>query len=275
MKKLLPIILILISCSCKNENNGLKVSESVNKYHELMKSLNYTPPTPDSVKMVGRGQKPIKQFYHKAVRTYVQYQNTKGLAFEVPIERLAMGGGSDLKSIWGSAYFNVGTQLRWVQFGYATSKDYGLLPAFYVWNITPLYGQIATPINYLGDNNNINYDSKTPIRFELKNKPGTTWWVFSRGGIAMFEVDLETDVIGQTNVSTESHGADSFGTELHVNYYQVLQDGIWINVANGVTDGGGSWGMQGKNQISTYNISEFTVGGRTAISAGVYLWGQP
>lgn len=281
-KQFLFLIAILFFISCKKENKPveneaiepahllptLKNSDAIAKYGEIVRE-NYRPPGERDI-----SASKIMQYYHVGATTYHSYANAKGLAAETHVLKLRMGP-SKIKSFWIAFYYPAimpdgTTEVHWVQWGYAVHKDWGLMSALYVFSITK-GGYAPIDVRFINDHADLKYDSKNKVRFEIVNITGTTWWQFKRNGLVITEVDLRTQTASTSQVMTESNGAPDFGTVLNVSYYQVMNGDTWENVPNGYSTASNEWNIQGRNQISTFNLSQFTMGG-TPKSFDSILW---
>lgn len=206
------------------------------------------------------------------------FRNYNGVAMAVNVERLRVGN-SKIKSCWIAFYYHVtmpdGTiEQRWIQWGYAIHKQWGLIPAFYVYRINPTYVLAPLTINYINNNVPLSF-GKTPVRFEIRNKPGTTFWICSRDGQDVLEVDLLTNIADdRLQVMTESWGDDTFSPVLNIKYMEALKNGAWNKIQIGIVDGYKPWNIEGQNQIPILGISEFNMGGLVKDLNAYNLWGQ-
>lgn len=280
--KTIFLIVVLFITSCKKDYSSKEPITSEKstiddkRAYEIMKSIYGEKNNP-----AARG---TNQFYHVCAQSYIYGQEilSHGMAAEADVIKLRLGT-ANIKSWWIAFYYHYdtlgGTQTDWIQWGYAVSKDFGLFPAFFVYHISgPLGSGIASPltINYFPNSAPLVYGTK--VRFELKNRPGSTFWTCLRNGVALSEVDLHTDVAqGIYQSCTESWGDNSFPQKIHITYDDYFYNEQWNHLPIGIVQGG-QWNLQGQNQIPAYQLSEHDHGGKPI--ANTYpradiLWGTP
>ena len=223
------------------------------------------------------------QFYHTCARILEDQTGgqVKGIAVLVNVEKLRLGNAK-IKSWWLAGRYHYyttnpntgqsGWQTDWVQWGYAVDKG-GLFQAFYVYHVGGVlgYGQ-AAPLDIIYSNEIVPLDYRTDVRFEIKNIPGTTYWSCSRNNQIVFAVDLKVEVMdGSLESCTESWGSSSFGSIVHADYFDYFIAGQWSHLWTAQI-ASASWGIRGRNQDSTFAISEHEFGGRYEEITNYYLW---
>jgi hypothetical protein len=217
------------------------------------------------------------QFYHTIAKSYKEHtQGAEGFAFEVPIEKLSLNGGMT-KSCWAAMYVeyldtNSVLRTRWFQVGYGVDK-FGLFPAFYGYELTPQYSQVPPPIIYYPEANTPIEYTNEPVRFEMRRKPNTTWWIIARGGIDRFEANLGITHLRNIEIATESRASDRFSNILKIEYLDFFRDGVWHHVPTGYTSTQ-SWGIYGRNQNPSLRISQVLMGGALNTPYPGLLWNQ-
>jgi len=215
-------------------------------------------------------------FYHTCANGYAdQTSGSEGLAASVNVEKLRLGNAR-IKSWWIGAYYNItlpnGTVERdWVQWGYFVDRS-GLDQAFYVYSISPIYGQ-KWPLTIINQNPNAPaLTAGARVRFEIKHVDGTTFWSFLRDGQKIFDVDLGTTSFDGTLQScTESWGNNTFSNILHVDYLDMYKNGVWSHLPSG-NIGSIEWKLEGSRQRPEFKQSEHEFGGKLGTISDYLLW---
>lgn len=201
-------------------------------------------------------------------------ENLKGIAFEVDVKKLKLGGGVT-KSVWQRFNYRIFVdgiwRTRWVQFGYFVDR-FGLGRGFFVYDRTFGDAQIPPTIEYV---NEVELQVGSVSRFEMKNIEGTTWWNVLINGVIVFKADLGTEVgsnfppeAGSRNnvgVFTESRGVFTFNDVLEIYNIEYFKDGRWDKVPYGRTSGEG-W------NITPIGEAHFLIGGRGYVPSGTLIW---
>lgn len=281
----LVIVLIVISCWRVNETKEEKFitdQEAITLMHSFYDTANRV--VPEVPMPMARGK--TVNFYHVG-STYNRdrFNDTStvyGMAFETVVTKLRIGGDK-IKSNWMSMFYeytneNGQYQRDWVQWGYMVHGDWGLAPAFFVYHISGAIGYSIAgnlQINYYPTSKPLIYGEKT--RFEMRNKPGTTWWVFSRGGVDIMEVNLHAESAqGSFSVMTESWGGDNFAPQIKVEYVDYLIGspyGSWKNIPHSEIQQPRVWECKGSLQDNSLQTSAMLIGGRADESISYYqLW---
>jgi len=252
----------------------LSTKEGIKKYREAAISEGYQPPVHDIDSRVAKTIGRVANFYHLGAEGVIDkadivigepttIRNFTACRFSVPIKKIQAKGSEKIKSCWMAIDYYAtmpdgSKQLHWAQWGYATHRDWGLIPAFFIYRINPTYILSDFEIVYINNNVPLAYNGRndqTPTTFEIRNKPGTTVWIFSRSGQDIMEIDLRASIADLSlEVVTESWGGDSFSPELHITNVEIFKNGSWQKLNNGRKVGAGSWAINGTG------ISEFKVG---------------
>ncbi len=275
---ILIFVIALASCtkqvSNKTENIDKIGYEKMQKYYEgVDRNL------PSNV--AARRSNP-NQFYFTCADSWNEESRppSQGLAAEVDVVKLRLGS-ANMKSWWiaiTNYYTDAnGNQVKdWSQFGYAADKG-GIFPAYfrYRW-VNNQMGQAPPEIIYSGVS--VPLIANTKCRFEIKNIEGTTWWAFSRNGQEVFRADLEfSSATGIFEACTESWGASDFSPALTTSYLDLYRNGQWGHVTTGISNQY-TWGIAGKQQNNSFNVSQFVMGGGTPLipaNVTAWLWGKP
>ena len=166
------IVLMLFSCNRESKKAEqppaeitLKDSEGIKKYREEAIAEKYTPPVTDTGSLTAKTNARVASFYHLGATgrnpqsewftESLYFRNYKGVAMSTPVHKLRPGG-SKIKSCWIAFYYHVtmpdGTkEQRWIQWGYAVHKDWGLIPAFFIYRINPTYILSNYTFNMIND----------------------------------------------------------------------------------------------------------------------------
>lgn len=270
--KNLFIILFIFFVSCKSNT---KQNEGVVKHDA------------DSIESVSRGEDTTRldalmraanpnQFHHTCANGYEdQTRGSEGVAASANVVMLKLGKAK-IKSWWIGAYYYLDRpdgirEKDWVQWGYFVDRA-GLDQAFYVYSISPIYGQ-KWPLTIINQNSNAAPLVKnTTVRFEIKRVPETTFWSFLRDGEKIFDVDLGvTSLDGILQSCTESWGTSQFNDIVHVDYLDTYKNGVWSHLPSG-NIGSISWNLQGGTTRPEFKQSEHEFGGRIVNPINYLLW---
>lgn len=203
-----------------------------------------------------------------------QTAGSEGVAASANVVKLSLQGGV-IKSWWiGAFYYDTLPDGRrrknWVQWGYAVDRG-GLFQAFYVYSISPVYGQ-KWPLTIINQDNSVPLAYGTRVRFEIMRVPGTTFFSFLRDGRKVFDVDLGvTSLDGTLQSCTESWGSTSYSTNVHVDYLDFYRNGVWAHLPSG-NIGSLSWKLEGRVQRPEFGQSEHEFGGRYEEPSSYLLW---
>lgn len=264
MKKLITVItVLLLIVGCKKQTSDqLVLPEEVLQTRKEYANSNRIP---DPVNQ-NTSRRDNNLFYHTCANGWAdQTQSTEGVAASVNVEKLSLQGAK-IKSWWiGAFYYDTLADGRigkfWVQWGYAVDRG-GLFQAFYVYKISPVYGQMW-PLTIINQNNTVPLAYGTRVRFEIKHVFGTTFWSFLRDGQKVFDVDLGVTAFDGTLQScTESWGSTSFSTLVHVDYFDIYRNGTWSHMPGGQIGSADAWNVVGSVQRPEFDKSEHEHGGR-------------
>lgn len=271
MKNLL-FLLLIISAGCDKPNTQVNIDkEGYERMTAIKKDVIYEN------NPAGRG-KPNSNFFHTCADSWGdEVVGSKGIAAQVDVLKLRLGNAK-IKS-WWIAFYHHYTDLEgnrialWAQWGYAVDK-FGLFPAFFVYKFVNGTGfQFPPNINYNPVSPPLEYN--TLVRFEIRNKPGTTFWECSRNGQVAFEADLGFEsATGIFQACTESWGNNTFNPSLTTYYLEVFQNGEWVKIPHGIANKY-SWGVQGQVQRPEFDLSQTIMGSGIDFPQPVWLWGTP
>lgn len=257
----LTAVFFVIACwKDRGEKSDYSEEKQIEKYQSVISSI------PNSESLVaGRGNS-NNNFYHVGLGPWLNdTSDISGLAFETNVIKLRLGNAK-IQSIWEAFYFtywnNGELQTTWIQWGYAVSKDWGLIPAFQIWGVSGSNGLPYT-LTYAPNPEPLQYG--TTVRFSMVNIPGTTQWGCYRNGSLIFDVDLHTATIKRRiQLYTESWGSDTYNSVLNVNYFDIQNPETkeWNHLEGGMITSARIWNIEGKNQIPSFQKSQVTFGGK-------------
>jgi hypothetical protein len=300
MKHILFIILIfLVSCKPNMKQNEGIVKHDADSTEKQSRGIGISNIPADSVTGYAKQEftpatERIRRdvFMHVGVKTrWPDFQTITfdGIAFEAKVVDLKMQGDFT-KSAWMAFRYryqvNGEWQIDWAQVGWYKLNSGPIGFAFFVYHISgPLgYGQANLDVNYVDASADVVLNEVT--RFEIANIKdtngiGTNRWNVNINGKTRFDVDLGTNIAGDSPPETSSNnsiefftevrGGNTFSTVVHVNYLQYRKDGIWVNTPTARSSGQG-WNVEGQVQNSALRPSEFELGGRGFLQDGTLLW---
>lgn len=267
---LLLFVIILISCKPRMKQNEGDVKDKADSSEAVSRGIDSTNKDDAAARRSTQDR-----IYHTCASGYEEHTTgSQGVAASVNVEKLSLQGGV-IKSWWIGAYYYTtlpdGRRAKeWVQWGYAVDRG-GLFQAFYVYKISPIYGQ-KWPLTIINQDNTVPLAYNTRVRFEILRVPNSTYWSFLRDGKKVFDVDLGvTSLDGKLQSCTESWGNPSFSNKLHVDYLNYYRDDAWKNLPSGNISSA-SWLLVGRVQRPEFNPSEHEFGGRLEPITNYLLW---
>lgn len=270
MKNIFIIIIVLfVSCSTKENKKTpeVQVHDSVLQIRKEYAS-SYREPNEDSISLMSRRNRDL--FHHTCASGYEdQTYGSEGVSASANVMKLSLQGAK-IKSWWIGAYYydtlpDGKQETNWVQWGYAVDGG-GLFQAFYVYKISPVYGQ-KWPLTIINQDNSVPLAYGSRVRFEIIRVPETTFWSFLRDGKKVFDVDLGvTTLDGKLQSCTESWGTSSFSNIVHVNYLDTYKNGTWSHLPSGQITSI-SWRL-----VAGPEKSEHEFGGKIQNPVNYLLW---
>lgn len=219
-------------------------------------------------------------FYHTCANGYEdQTVGSEGVAASANVTKLGLQG-ANIKSWWiGAFYYKIIDGRRWkfwIQWGYAVDRG-GLFQAFYVYSISPIYGQ-QWPLTIINQDNSVPLSYGTRVRFEIRRNlnteevPSNTYWSLLRDGQKVLDIDLGvTSFDGTLQSCTESWGTNSYSSIVHVDYLDTYKNGAWSHLPSG-NIGSIEWRLEGRIQRPEFQPSEHEFGGRLQTVLNYLLW---
>lgn len=274
--------LILDSCNQKESKTPTETEKveviDTSVLRKVFAASYRVPDEIDSTSLAARRNRDL--FYHTCADGYAdQTFGSEGVAALVNVVALKLQG-ANIKSWWiGGYYYKWVNGVRWkfwFQWGYAVDAG-GLFQAFYVYSISPIFGQ-WWPLVIINQDNSVPLEYGTKVKFEVKRNlnmeevPTDTYWSFLRNGRKVFDIDLGvTSLDGKLQSCTESWGTTSFSNIIHVDYLDMYRNGAWSHLPSG-NIGSISWRIEGSRSRPEFIQSEHEFGGRYQTPISYLLW---
>lgn len=243
MKKILAILLVMLSVTCKRTD--------------------ITLPEPVQSNKVQTRSNVDRYWYTGTGGVYVN--DVRGVRGTATIPNF--GGGAKDKSFWWGFYYNNGL---WSQLGAAKNQTWGLGIALHWYQGST---EVYPPIQLI---NSLTISVGDRVTFSQENVPGTTKWNYSLNGKVLYQAEIGATGGRKFEFYTEINNDRPSGyPTLIVDTTFQWKDSLeqWHPVYSSFT-GASSWAMAGNYQDSTIRINSLRISypKDKILSPGTTLW---
>lgn len=202
-----------------------------------------------------------------------------GISADIDIVKLG-GGSFYMKSVWIAIYYTtVDNHSEWTQWGYGLNKDLGYINILTTWRFDGGTVQVYPTTTFLASRPFVFGTNET---FRIYNVGGTLWRV-SRGGVDLYEVDLNATSITKVEFYIEGQNTSASLTWPVINIKNFSTrnvSSVWTTVPTAQVSGNISpntglsiWPIKGHAQDASIPVGNIVLGGRGSGTAGLAtLW---